>query len=83
VLVEDPLLLGAKVVADHGHDAHLREIAGRQREVGGRAAKNIVHAARRRRDVIERNRTYYENAHCASALGFVADSGQWIVISGQ
>ncbi len=55
MLVEDLFLLGAEVFADHGHDAHLGEITGGQRKVGGRAAENFLHAARGRRDVIERN----------------------------
>ncbi len=44
------------------------EIAGRQGKISGGAAENIFHAARRRGDVIECNRTDYENAHSESWL---------------
>ena len=45
VLVEDILLLGTEVLAHDGDDAHLGEVAGRQRKVRGGAAENIFHAA--------------------------------------
>ena len=55
VLAEDLLLLSAEVFSDHGHDSHLCEVARRQRKISGRAAQNILHAARGRSDVIESN----------------------------
>src|SRR5208283_5290849 len=63
VLLEDFLLIGTEIFADDGDDAHLGEVGGGQGKVGGGSAQNIFYTARRRRDVIECNRTDYENTH--------------------
>src|SRR5215469_2256186 len=63
VVAEDFLLLGAKIPTNNGDHAHLCEIAGRQRKVGGSAAKNILDGARGRSDIVECNRTNDKYAH--------------------
>src|ERR1039458_882627 len=73
-------MLRAKVLAHHRHHAHLSEIAGRQREISRRPAQNALHAARRRRDVIKRNRTDNHNAH-SERVPFAVAIGQWLVVS--
>jgi hypothetical protein len=56
-LAEDRHLLLAEVAADDGDDPHVREEAGREREVGRRPAQNPLALPERRLDRVERHRT--------------------------
>ena len=58
---EDLLDVGAEVVADDRHDAHLGEERRGNREVGGGAADNAIRFAERSFDGIERDRPNSKN----------------------
>ena len=67
-LVEDRLLLGAEVLANHGDDAHIGKKAGCQRKVGGCAAQAALLASRRGFNRIESHAAYYGDCHVCSSL---------------
>src|ERR1700722_2681025 len=75
MIVEDLFLGGAKVLSHHGDHSHLRKIASGQGEIGRSAAQNILHAARGRSYIVERNRSYNENAHAEFLIPFFGASG--------
>src|SRR5208282_1216634 len=56
-------VFGRKVFAYHRDHPHLGKVTRGQREISGRPSENVAHAARRRGDGVESNRTNYENAH--------------------
>ncbi len=66
--LQNVLVFRAKVIAHHGDHSHLREVAGRERKIRRRPAQNALHCARKRRDVIKRNRTHHNDAHLRRLL---------------
>ena len=61
--VEDAELLVAEVLADDAHDAHVREEARREREMGGRAPEQAITLAERSLDRVERDGTDDDEGH--------------------
>src|SRR5579871_865502 len=60
---EDAHLGVGEIVADHGDHAHLREVAGGQRKICGRAGQQLIALAVCGLDRVKSNGTYDENGH--------------------
>ena len=60
---EHVFVLGGEIVAHDGDDAHLGEVAGGEREIGGRAAENLLALAEGGLEGIEGHRADYEDRH--------------------
>src|ERR1051326_1776140 len=54
-LLENVLMLGAKVFADDSDNTHRNKITGGERKVSSGAAENVLDAARRRGDGVKCN----------------------------
>jgi hypothetical protein len=71
-------VLGAEILPNDANNSDLCEIAGGKRKIGSCAPQDVLDAARGRRDVIECNRTDYENAHL-----FLDSKDNSVSVSGQ
>jgi hypothetical protein len=60
---EDALFFRTEVFANDGDDAHIREVAGGEGEMGGGAAEAAIPAAGRSFKCIERDTAYDKNCH--------------------
>jgi hypothetical protein len=66
VTLEHGVLLLAEVVAHRADHPDVGEVAGREREVNGRAAQRSLAVAEGRLDRVERDRSHHHEAHAAA-----------------
>ena len=67
-LLQHSLVRRREVFAHDADHAHLREVAGGQGEMRGRAAQRMVHPAARSLDAVKRNTTHNHNRHAVFPL---------------
>src|SRR6185436_6019942 len=68
VVREDGAFFGAKITANHGHDAHVRKKAGRDGKMRGRTAQHALALTERCFNRIKGYRTDYKKRHKESRI---------------
>ena len=67
-LLQHVLVRRREVFPHHADHAHLRKVAGGQREMGGSASQRMVYTTAWSLNAVERNTTHHHNRHAVFPL---------------